>query len=48
MASKMAEKHAMFLKMHTLVEFDKFYMNFNKDYILTKFSVFYKAFYCEK
>ena len=44
----MAENHAMFLKMDTLVEFDKFYRNINKDYLLTKFSVFYKAFYREK
>ena len=45
MASKMAENHEICLKMHKLVQFDKFYRNFNKDYLLNKISVFYNAFY---
>ena len=48
MASKMAENHEIFLKMHKLVQFDKFYRNFNKDYLFKKMSVFYNAFYSEK
>ena len=34
--------------MHKLVEYDKFYRNFNKDYLLNKTSVFYNAFYSNK
>ena len=48
MASKMAENHEIFIKMHNFVEFYKFYRNFNKDYLLNKISVFYNAFYSKK
>ena len=48
MASKMAENHEIFQKMYKLVQFDKFYRNFNKDYLLNKISVFYNAFYSNK
>ena len=48
MVSKMTENHAICLQMHTFVEFDSFYRNFNKKYFLNIFSVFYKPFYSEK